>query len=90
MMSKKRSWVAKDGVRLEESVAQRLGVEDLNGDQAIKGTNPFYNLTVGGKRMSGIVKVYDPPYKISTNVYSHIKDNVAGLVEEAIQIRRDY
>ena len=62
-------------------------LQDSNGDQSTKGANPFYSVIVDGKRLSNIVEAYDPPYKRSTNVYAHIKDNIADWVEEAIRIR---
>ena len=59
---------------------------DQNRDQLAKGANPFYRISRNGTRLSNIVKAYDPPYKRSTNVYAHIKDNLADWVEEAIRI----
>ncbi len=52
-----------------------------------KGRNPFEDLYVGSTRMDSIVKVYDPPYITSTNVYGHIKDNIEDWIEKAIEIR---
>ena len=65
-------------------------LKDANGDQLQEGANPFYRLSVNGKRLSNIVKAYDPPYKRSTNVYAHIEENIADWVEEAIRIRGTY
>ena len=65
-------------------------LKDRNGNQSTKGANPFYSVIVNGKRLSTIVKAYDPPYKRSTNVYAHIKDNIGEWVEEGIRIRRRY
>ena len=65
-------------------------LRDRNGDQAPKGANPFYRISVNGKRLSSMVKAYDPPYKRSKNVYSHIAENLAAWVEEAIRIRQNY
>ncbi len=65
-------------------------LKDANGDQSQEGANPFYRLSVNGKRLSNIVKAYDPPYKRSTNVYAHIEENIADWVEEAIRIRGTY
>ena len=65
-------------------------LRDANGDQSQEGANPFYRLSVNGKRLSNIVKAYDPPYKRSTNVYAHIEENIADWVEEAIRIRSKY
>ena len=63
-------------------------LKDQDGNQSAKGANPFYRLSLNGKRLSTVVKAYDPPYKRSNNVYDHIKDNIADWVEEAIQIRK--
>jgi hypothetical protein len=67
-------------------------LKDLDGNQASKGRNPFDNFTVGlsKKRMSSVVKAYDPPFVSSTYVYNHIKDNLASWVEQAIEIRNNF
>lgn len=65
---------------------------DANGNQAAKGRNPFDDFTMkrDEAKLSSIVKAYDPPYTTSTNVYAHIKDNLADWIEEAVTIRNDY
>ena len=67
-------------------------LKNLAGDQDAKGANPFTTFTVceGKKKLSDVVKAYDPPYSTSTNVYTHIKDNLEDWVEEAITIRNDF
>ena len=65
-------------------------LKDRNGNQSSKGENPFDSFNVNGRKLSNIVKAYDPPYKLSTNVYAHIADNIAEWVEEAIRIRNRY
>jgi hypothetical protein len=65
-------------------------LEDSNGNQSHKGRNPFDDFTIGEKKLSFIVKLYDPPYKTSSYVYNHIKENIADWVEKAIQIRNSY
>jgi len=57
--------------------------------QAAKGSNPLSSVTVGKNNvaLSTIAKSYDPPFSTSTNVYSHIKTNLATWVEDAIKIR---
>ena len=79
----KKAWDDKKGV---------LGVyihnlKNNDGEQSDKGKNPFEVLTVGGKKLSTILKTYDPPYKRSTNVYDYIKSNIADWVEDAITLR---
>ncbi|HVT64287.1 MAG TPA: TIR domain-containing protein [Mycobacteriales bacterium] len=65
-------------------------LKDLDGSQMNKGKNPFDDFTINGKKMSSIVKTYDPPFTTSTNVYGHIKTNIESWIEEAIRIRNDY
>jgi hypothetical protein len=79
---------------------------NIDGEQDIKGDNPFklfcvdktFNYIVEHKHpadsneinLSEICKTYDPPYKISTNVYDYIKEHLNDWVEEAIRIRNQY
>ena len=67
-------------------------LKNVDSEQSTKGRNPFDNFTIGkdGKKLSSIVKAYDPPYSISTNVYEHIKNNLTAWAEEAISIRNNY
>lgn len=65
-------------------------LKDRAGEQSKKGRNPFDDITVGKTRLSNIVKLYDPPYKRSENVYNYIKNNIAKWIEEAITIRANY
>ncbi len=65
-------------------------LEDSLGNQSSKGANPFGGFTVEGKKLSSIVKAYDPPYSTSKYVYSHISSNLADWIEEAIEIRKLY
>lgn len=67
-------------------------LKNKDGDKANKGRNPFDDFTVGEekKKLSSIVKAYNPPYQSSTNVYDYIKNNLEDWVEEAITIRNDY
>jgi len=66
-------------------------LKDASGNQSAKGANPFDYVTMkrDGATLSSIVKVYDPPYWISTQVYDHIKNNIDAWVEEAIRIRKE-
>lgn len=68
-------------------------LKDENKHQDSKGKNPFESITVRQTlvtetQLSDIVKVYDPPFSISTNVFNHITENIAAWVEEAIAIRK--
>ncbi|WP_103108728.1 TIR domain-containing protein [Brevibacillus reuszeri] len=67
-------------------------LKNQEGNQSNKGSNPFEAFTVGEdkKKLSNIVKAYDPPYISSTNVYDYISKNLENWVEEAIKIRDEY
>jgi len=67
-------------------------LKDKDGNQSTKGRNPFDDFTMkkDNKKLSSIVKAYDPPYLTSTNVYDYIKKNIENWVEEAISIRNNY
>ncbi len=65
-------------------------LKDNDGRQSSKGRNPFDDFTLDGKSVSSVVKAYDPPYTTSTNVYDHIKQNLADWIENAIEIRARY
>jgi len=67
-------------------------LKDRNGQQSAKGANPFDGFTMKGdnSKLSSIVKAYDPPYWESTDVYAHIKSNLAAWVEAAIATRGSY
>lgn len=89
-----RKWV---NYEIEKGWNEKKGVlgvyihnlKDLAGHQDQKGANPFETFTVcdDQRKLSSAVKAYDPPYTTSTYVYSHIKENLADWVEEAIRIR---
>jgi hypothetical protein len=42
------------------------------------------------KKLSSIVKTYDPPYSDSKEAYAHIKKNLEDWIETAISIRDNY
>ena len=42
----------------------------------------------GARRLSSVVKAYDPPYMTSPEVFKHITTYIAEWVEEAIEMRR--
>ena len=67
-------------------------LKNSNGNQSNKGKNPFSTFTMkrDDKKLSSIVKAYDPPYSKSTSVYDHISESLEDWVEEAIKIRNDY
>src|SRR3990167_6256602 len=60
-------------------------LKDADSNQSTKGLNPFDDFTMkrDDKKLSSIVKSYDPPYSVSKNVYEHIQNNLENWVEEA-------
>ncbi len=79
----RKSWNDKKGV-----VGIHIhNVSCLQGTTTTKGTNPFNIPLEGGKSMSDYVKVYDPPYTNSKDVYNYIAERLEGWVDEAIKIR---
>jgi hypothetical protein len=68
------------------------GLKNLDQKQTTKGANPFASITLGNgpKKLSSVVKAYDPPFTRSTSVYKHISENLADWVEDAIRIRKAY
>ena len=77
----KKAW--KDGLGVLAIHIHNL--KNSVGEQATKGSNPFTGLTVDGETVTG--KVYDPPYRISTNVYDHIKENISTWIDDAVKAR---
>lgn len=60
-------------------------LEDQNGKQTDKGSNPFYSIyTNNGERLSKYVTCFDSAYSTSKNVYSDIEKHIEDLIEEAI------
>jgi hypothetical protein len=67
-------------------------LKDLDGNQSEKGSNPFeyFELDDGSdKKLSSVVKAYNPPYANSRNAYAYIDDNLSDWIEEAIEIRQE-
>ena len=91
-----RKWINYEMAEARDSNKGLLGIYihgllNQDGEAANKGNNPFsYIQLKSGKTIADYpkrAKVYDPPYKASTNVYSYIKDNLEGWVEYAIENR---
>lgn len=82
-----RAWNLKIGV-----VGVRIhGLRDLDCKLAAKGPNPFDFVTHGptGKKLSSIVKCYDPGGADSKERYAWIAKHLGNAVEEAIKIRNE-
>ena len=65
------------------------GLKDASGHVSTRGENPFDFISYGNnrKKLSSIVKCYNPQGTNSQDRYDWIKNNLAGAVEKAIQIR---
>ena len=82
------------------------GLKDKDGNQDIKGSNPFDDFCIdktfnyianhakpadGNEiNLATVCKAYNPPYSSSTSVYNYIKENIDKWCEEAIKIRNQY
>jgi MTH538 TIR-like domain (DUF1863) len=90
-----RKWIKHEIV---ESWKQGLGllgihihnITDQANQQANKGANPFAEFDLNGKPFSSIVKTYDPPFRVSSEVYAHIAARLESWIDEAIRIRAGY
>ena len=65
------------------------GLKNLEGYVSRKGKNPFQFIIHGksGKRLSSIVKCYDPAGSNSKERYNWISKHLSNAVEEAVKIR---
>lgn len=91
-----RKWVKYE---IEQAYKLKKGIvgiyihnlEDKDGNQTDKGSNPFYSLyTEKNERLSKYVEAFDSSYKSSTYVYSDIKENIEDLIERAIDSSGTY
>lgn len=95
--TKDRKWIDYEIERTWNEGKGLVGIhvhclKDSGGSQTTKGGNPFDGFTVGKdkKKLSSVVKVYDPPYSTSSYVYDHISSNLENWIEEAVKIRNDF
>jgi len=67
------------------------GLKNKDGNVSTKGANPFAYIGYGdtGKKLSSIVKCYNPSGANSQERYDWIKTYLADAIEEAINIRRE-
>lgn len=91
-----RKWITHEIVRSWDEgmgvVGIRVhGLKDLDGNTATMGKNPFDSVTLGTttKKLSSIVKCYNPGGSTSKEKYAWIKEHLANAVEEAVEIRND-
>jgi len=92
-----RKWINHEIVAAWDGGKGVVGVHihnllDSGETQTTKGANPFSYIDFGssGKKLSAIVKAYDPPYSSSKDVYAYIKNNLESWIDEAITIRGNY
>ena len=86
-----RKWI---NYEIDRSWNEKMGIVGINihnlkdsgGSQSIQGSNPFSRY-VNGHYLSNVVKLYNPPYYDSKDVYKYISDNISIWNEEAIKIR---
>ena len=67
------------------------GLKNMNGNTEKKKKNPFDYINYGdsGKKLSSIVKCYNPQGTDSKDRYAWIAEHLENAVEEAIQIRNE-
>jgi len=65
------------------------GIKNLSRETSAQGKNPFDAITHGasGKKLSSIVKCYNPAGRTSKEKYAWISKHLSNAVEEAIRIR---
>lgn len=68
------------------------GLKNFQGEIAVGGENPFDKVThtPTQKKLSSIVKLYDPGGATSKERYAWISTHLSNAVEEAIKIRNSY
>ncbi len=67
------------------------GLKDKDGYISTKGNNPFDYIDYGddGKKLSSVVKCYNPSGSNSKERYEWISRYISGAVEEAMKIREN-
>ena len=68
------------------------GLKNRNGNISRKGLNPFDDIGFRntGKKLSSIVKCYDPGGRNSRERYDWIQTHLSNAVEEAVAIRNEH
>lgn len=92
-----RKWIKHEIQRSWDYGKGLLGIhihhlEDNGGRQGLKGQNPFNSFTIrqDGRRLSDVVKTYDPPLTDNQAVLEYIEQNLSHWIEEAVCIRDNY
>lgn len=63
------------------------GLKNNDGYISEKGENPFDHISYGDKKLSAIVKCYNPAGENSKERYDWISKYISDAVEEAVKIR---
>lgn len=85
-----RKWVKYEIEKAYELNKGMVGIyihnlNDQDASQTEKGKNPFDSVyTNGGEKLSKYVTCFDPVYSSSKYVYDDKKDNIEGLIEDAL------
>ncbi|MGF6505866.1 TIR domain-containing protein [Paraburkholderia sp. 32] len=66
------------------------GLEDSSGRTSAVGANPFDSLTLNGRPLSNVVRLYTPSGFYSKGVYATIASNLETWVDEAVRTRSSY
>lgn len=89
-----RKWINKEIVKAWDKEMGVVGIyihglKNIKGETSTKGANPFDFVTHGPtkKKLSNIVKCYNPAGATSKEKYAWISKHLANAVEEAIRIR---
>ena len=77
------------GTRKRVLLVYIYGLKNKDGNLSEKGKNPFDCISYGnnGKKLSEIVKCYNPSGTNSKARYEWIEEHLSNVVEEAIEIR---
>lgn len=89
-----RKWI---NYEIERAWSEKKGVVGINIhnlknrdlEKSTKGDNPFDYFDFGSKKLSSVIKCYNPPYTDSQKVYNYIRENIEDWIEEAIEIRNN-
>lgn len=90
-----RKWI---NYEIEKSWSEGKGLlgvhihnlKDQSQKQTQQGANPFTGFSIGSTSLASIVTCYNPPFSDSTQVYNHIKSNLASWIEDAVTVRSRY
>ncbi len=65
-------------------------LKDRYENTGVIGSNPFDEFNFSGKKLSAIVRAYNPAGATSKDVYETISSNLADWLDEAVRIRDAY